>query len=51
LLPQILHGLAVNNSAVTLAAILLLTSIALLACWIPARKATRVNPVEILKAE
>jgi predicted permease len=51
LLPQILHGLAVNSSAVTLAAILLLTSIALLACWIPARKATRVNPVEILKAE
>ena len=50
-LPRILHGLAVSSSAVMLVAVLLLTGIALLACWIPARRATRVNPVEILKAE
>jgi ABC-type antimicrobial peptide transport system permease subunit len=50
-LPRILYGLAAGSSPVMLAAGLLLTGIALLACWIPARRATRVNPVEILKAE
>jgi predicted permease len=50
-LPRVLYGLAVSSSLVTLAAVFLLTGIALLACWIPARRATRVNPVETLKAE
>jgi ABC-type antimicrobial peptide transport system permease subunit len=50
-LSRVLHGLAAGSFSVMPAAIILLTGTALLACWMPARRATRVNPVEILKAE
>jgi predicted permease len=47
----LLHGLASGSPTVFAAAISLLAGITLLACWMPARRATRVNPVEILRAE
>jgi ABC-type antimicrobial peptide transport system permease subunit len=50
-LSRILYGLAAGSSPVTLTAVLLLTGIALLACWLPARRATKVNPSETLRAE
>jgi predicted lysophospholipase L1 biosynthesis ABC-type transport system permease subunit len=47
----LLHGLAAGSPTVFAAAIPLLAGITLLACWMPARRATRVNPVEVLRAE
>jgi ABC-type lipoprotein release transport system permease subunit len=40
-----------NSGLVLTGATLVLTSIALLACYIPARSASRLNPTEILRSE
>ena len=46
-----LFGLNSADPATFIAVSLLLTSAALLACWLPARRAARVNPTEALRHE
>ncbi len=45
------EGMQMNSGLVLTGATLVLTSIALLACYIPARSASRLNPTEILRSE
>jgi len=50
-LSHVLYGLNPIDPLVLGGVLLLLFLTALLACWLPARKATRVNPVDALRAE
>lgn len=44
-------GMHFNNPFVLISTTLLLIAIALVASWIPARRAARINPIEALRAE
>lgn len=50
-LSRILPSLPGKDPGVVVCAALLLVGIALLACWLPARKTTRINPTVALRAE
>jgi ABC-type antimicrobial peptide transport system permease subunit len=50
-LRSLLYGVSPTDLTVFLTVPLLVLAITLLACWLPARKATRVNPVEALRTE
>lgn len=51
LLESLLFGVAARDAVTFSAVPLLLLTVALLATWIPARRATRVDPVEVLRGE
>jgi ABC-type antimicrobial peptide transport system permease subunit len=51
LFTSVLYGVQ-NNDVLTFTAVpIFLTAIALLACWLPARRAARVNPQIVLRCE
>jgi putative ABC transport system permease protein len=47
----LLYGVKETDPATLLIVVSLLTLIALLACWLPARKAARVDPLVALRNE
>jgi predicted permease len=50
-LAGLLYGVSPTDAGVFVGVVLLVSAITLVACWVPARRATRVNPVEALRAE
>ena len=50
-LESFLYGVTTDDRLTFVAAPLVLVTVALVACWLPARRATRVDPMEVLRDE
>jgi ABC-type antimicrobial peptide transport system permease subunit len=50
LIESLLYGVSSHDPGVFAATTLILLGVALIACWLPARRASRLNPLEALRA-
>jgi ABC-type antimicrobial peptide transport system permease subunit len=48
---SLLFGVSVNNPVIYVVVSFVLTAAAIVACWVPARRASRVNPMHTLRNE
>jgi putative ABC transport system permease protein len=51
LMASLLYGVTPRDPVVFAATTIILMTVALVACWLPARRASRLNPLEALRAE
>ena len=51
LLDSFVFGVATEDPLTFVAAPLVLAGVALLACWLPGRRAARINPMDALRVE
>ena len=51
MMKSMLYGVSTSDPITFTGVALLLSGIALLACWIPARRASRVEPMIVLRSE
>ena len=51
LIASLLYGVSPRDPGVFAATTLILLAVALLACWLPARRAARLSPLEALRTE
>lgn len=51
LMTSMIHGVSATDPVTFVAGIVMLAAIAVLASWIPARRAARVSPLEVLRVE
>ena len=51
ILESFLYGVATDDRLTFVAAPLVLVAVALVACWLPARRAARVDPMQALRFE
>jgi ABC-type antimicrobial peptide transport system permease subunit len=51
LLESLLYGISPRDASVFAITTLTLLSVAILACWLPARRAARLSPLEALRTE
>jgi ABC-type antimicrobial peptide transport system permease subunit len=51
LIESLLYGVSPRDPVVFATTMLMLLSVALIACWLPARRAARVSPIQAMRAE